>query len=448
VAAADPFGVPSLPRPRRRCKMDGIVKRVAVAVLLLALLGVTACGEDGGEPQVSDEPAVGEETARALHDIEARASRIEKGLTPAPCGTEAMSAMKALGDLIREHLHRGSWPFAAEGEDGPYPKDPVARRAAVDVVCRSLPLMRNLADCHEAEIRGGAMAYLSDWRLGGAHAGANWPPEWDDILKVYRAEFDHFVRLAASPDPFVAWCALELVVRIEPRAPETWRLVERGLAGKASIDPDRTADAIGAATYPRSGHFTPLLMDAALRPQTGSDHRVEVHDPFEVEPSRALTAQMRAALRDGDREQRVSVLRAVATPLCVDFLASVLVLVEDEGDDNMSADAAQAIAGMGRGAEAALPAMVRALARDDRRLRINALQALTAFGVSSVEAVDAILAVLRRGASHNDYYLMVCIDALGACGRGVPSAAAALRGLIKHQDPKVRDRAKAALDER
>ena len=33
-----------MPRPRRRCKMDGIVKRVAVAVVLLTLLGVAACG--------------------------------------------------------------------------------------------------------------------------------------------------------------------------------------------------------------------------------------------------------------------------------------------------------------------------------------------------------------------------------------------------------------------
>jgi len=36
----------SLPRPRRRCKMDDIVKHVSVAVLLLVLLGVSACGEE------------------------------------------------------------------------------------------------------------------------------------------------------------------------------------------------------------------------------------------------------------------------------------------------------------------------------------------------------------------------------------------------------------------
>lgn len=35
-----------LPHPRRQCKMRCIVKRVAVAVLLLALLGMTACGGD------------------------------------------------------------------------------------------------------------------------------------------------------------------------------------------------------------------------------------------------------------------------------------------------------------------------------------------------------------------------------------------------------------------
>ena len=38
-----------LPRPRRRCKMDGIVKRIALAVLLLTLLGLVACGDDGRE---------------------------------------------------------------------------------------------------------------------------------------------------------------------------------------------------------------------------------------------------------------------------------------------------------------------------------------------------------------------------------------------------------------
>ena len=41
-----------LPRPRRGGKMDGIVKRVAVAVLLLALLGVASCGDDEPESAV------------------------------------------------------------------------------------------------------------------------------------------------------------------------------------------------------------------------------------------------------------------------------------------------------------------------------------------------------------------------------------------------------------
>ena len=48
-----------LPHPRYRCKMGDIVKRIAVAVLLLALFGVAACGNDKAAPPAIEVPPWG-----------------------------------------------------------------------------------------------------------------------------------------------------------------------------------------------------------------------------------------------------------------------------------------------------------------------------------------------------------------------------------------------------
>ena len=45
-----------LPRPRRRCKMDSIVKRVPIAVLLLVVFGMAACGDDKPAPPAIEVP--------------------------------------------------------------------------------------------------------------------------------------------------------------------------------------------------------------------------------------------------------------------------------------------------------------------------------------------------------------------------------------------------------
>jgi len=428
--------------------MDGIVKRVAVVVLLLALLGVAACGGEDERPVPPiSEPDQDGARARALRDIARLAHRIEGALTPAPCGTDPLRAMGRAGNdldrLIYDHLYRSDWPHNGDA-DGPFPKDASVRRAAVDAVCRFLPLLRALIDCEEEEVRQNAIAHLTTIRQGGPRAGANWPPEWDEVLRTYESEFDHYVRLGSDPDRFVAECALELVVVIAPESGEARRLAERSLSGRTSIDPSFAALVLGGSFHVKEGQFTPLLVDAALPPRSMADEMCMI-DPFLVRPSPELALRMREALRSGDWDQRNVVLRAVATPLCLDFLDDVLALENQQSGANLTADAANAIVGMGGEAKAALPAMVRALARDDRQLRVIALKALTLFQVASAENVEAILAALQRGAPDDEFYLRRCIDALGACGAGVPAATTTLRKLAEHRNVEVADRARATL---
>ena len=66
-----------MPRPRRRCKMDDVVKRVAVAVLLFALLGVAACRVDL-EPAA--DPPMPMEIKSSLDDLPPTAAHTRKSV--------------------------------------------------------------------------------------------------------------------------------------------------------------------------------------------------------------------------------------------------------------------------------------------------------------------------------------------------------------------------------
>jgi len=424
------------------------VRHLALAVFMLAVLGMAGCGGNDGAQEPKPGPAAdakGMERARALRHIADLARSIETGLTTAPCGTDPLRAMGTAGcslqELLYEHLYRSDWP--ENPVDGPYPEDAQERQAAVDVVCRTLPQLRALAECEDEEVSHNALAVLCDLRQGGPYAPRTCPPEWPQLLRAFEAELGQYVRLTSSPDPRVAEYAAELVFLVAPRSAQAWQIAERAFAGRGRLrawDADRM---IGNCDVP--AHFTPLVMDAVLRGMREDERRIRVYHPFELHPPDELADRMRTVLSSAADERLDDVLAAVATPVCLDFLDDVLGILERHDNDGLRAEAANTLAAMGPGAARAVPALVRCLASDDRRLRMCALGALTASHVPSARTVDAVLDALGHADADDRSHAEQCIDALAACGAGIPAAQEALRRLATNPRYEVAKRARAAL---
>lgn len=413
---------------------------------LLAALALAACG--GQEAGTSTSGQHDPSRATALAEIGRLEGLIKEALTPAPCGTDPLRAMGRVGchlDALKyEYLHRSDWPMNGD-VDGPFPKDPAVRRAAAEAVARTLPLLRALVDCEAPEVRDNAISVLSNLQYGGPYAPKTLPPEWDVLARVFDAEFPHYVRFARSGVEFVEWQALELVVGIRPRSPDAWALVERALAGDARVEVSTAAMIAGSGRHGAEAHFTPLLLRAVLAPGAEEGPLIFVREPLEVVPDPDLAGQMKAALASGDDDVRSSVLTAVATPICRTlFEASVLAIVTKPEDDWMKLDAARSLVAMGHDARVAVPVMVQELARDRRDRRWKAMTELARFRIASPEAVRAIGGILDEGRHTDKAFLLRCVEALEACGRGVAEALSRLEGLVDHRDANVARRAREA----
>ena len=414
------------------------LNRASIALVLLTSLGIAACGDEAGMGNGANA------TREALRDINERAALIHKGLTPLPCGTDAITAMNGLTGLIYDHLHRSDWPMNASA-GGPYPLDRVERQAAAAAVCKLLSMLQAAVGCEDEEVRHNAIATLA-WIISGGPSGpydANKPPEWASVRRVFLADLDQYAAWTSHQDPIVADGAMEVVIFAAPRSPVAWELARKNLRGEGRISPDRAAAIIGM-TYLYRGHFTPLLLEAVLDdPPEEVDDRVTVIEAFEVQPSAELAERMRSVLAESNHVLKRAVLQAVATPICAEFLEPVLAVLKE--DDGWSAiDAARAVKAMGRATKEAARALEAALAQDEPVLKQVALDALIGLRVSSPPAVEAILQELE---TRDRPSLLERVDALGACGVGVPRAVSALKHLTKDPDPEIAKRATAALAE-